>query len=70
MVVHGLKYFAKNISVAIGIVLIWRGIWIILDELDYVLFGGSHMVTAVAGVIAGILVLYLPDRNLKSLERL
>ena len=64
------KYFTKNISIAIGIILIWRGIWIILDQIDNLIFGGSHVVTAVGGIVAGIAILYLPDHNLKALERL
>ena len=66
----GFKYFAKNISIAIGIILIWRGIWVLLDLLDYLLFGGSHIITAVGGIIFGILILYLPEEDLKALERL
>ncbi|HEY4474430.1 MAG TPA: hypothetical protein VJC06_00710 [Candidatus Paceibacterota bacterium] len=64
------KYFTKGISVAIGIILIWRGVWIILDIVDGLIFGGNHVVTAVGGIIVGILMLYLPDKNLKALERL
>lgn len=66
----GISYFIKNISVAIGIILIWRGIWILLDLLDYWLFGGSHIITAIGGIILGVLILYLPEENLKALERL
>jgi len=65
-----LKYFTKGISVAIGIILIWRGAWIILDLIDVLIFGGSHIVTAIGGIILGILMLYLPEKNLKALERL
>ena len=65
-----IKYFTKNISVAVGIILIWRGVWIVLDKFDVILFGGNHIVTAVGGIIAGILMLYLPEKNLKALERL
>lgn len=66
----GFRYFVKNISIAIGIILIWRGVWVLLDLLDSVLFGGSHIVTAVGGIIFGIFILYLPERNLQALERL
>lgn len=65
-----LSYLLKNVSIAIGIVLIWRGIWIVLDLIDGWLFGGSHIITAVGGIIAGVLILYLPEKNLKALERL
>jgi hypothetical protein len=66
----GLNYFTKNVAIAIGIILIWRGVWVMLDLLDHVLFGGNHVATAVGGIIVGILILYLPDHNLKALERL
>ncbi len=63
-------YFIKNISVAIGIIFIWRGIWVSLDLFDMLLFNGNHIITAVGGIIVGIIILYLPEHNLKSLERL
>lgn len=66
----GIKYFTKNISVAVGIILIWRGIWIMLDLIDTLIFGGNHIITAILGIVVGILMLYLPEKNLKALERL
>lgn len=65
-----LHYIAKNIVIVVGIVLIWRGIWYILDYLDILFFGGDHMPLAVGGIIVGILLLYLPDRDLKEIEKL
>lgn len=65
-----IKYLTKGMLVAIGIILIWRGVWIILDLIDESFFGGNHIITAIGGIIAGILMLYLPDKNLKALERL
>ena len=65
-----IKYFIKNISVAVGIILIWRGIWIVLDLFDKLIVDGNHIITAIGGIIVGILMLYLPDKNLKALERL
>ena len=70
MNILNIKYFTKGISVAIGIILIWRGVWILIDLLDDWLLGGNHMATAVGGIVVGILMLYLPDKNLKALERL
>ncbi|HPI67407.1 MAG TPA: hypothetical protein PKZ16_02605 [bacterium] len=64
------RYFAKNLSIVLGIVLIWRGIWYVLDELDKWLFGGSHFFTALAGVLIGLIIIYLPDRDLKEIEKL
>ena len=63
-------YLVKNIVIVIGLVLIWRGIWVLLDLLDYWLFGGSHIATAVIGIIVGFAFIYFPEKNLEILERL
>ena len=65
-----IRYFAKNIFIVISLVLIWRGIWYVLDELDIWFFEGSHIWTAVGGIIVGLLILYLPDKDLKEIEKL
>ncbi|MBI2120206.1 MAG: hypothetical protein HYT94_01115 [Parcubacteria group bacterium] len=64
------SYLAKNISIVIGLVLIWRGIWYVLDKLDSIFFGGSHLWTAVGGIILGLIILYVPDKDLKEIEKL
>jgi len=65
-----LAYFAKNFSIVVGLVLIWRGIWYVLDGLDLIFFGGSHEWTALAGIVLGLLILYIPDKDLKEIEKL
>ncbi len=65
-----LLYLVKNISIAIGLVLVWRGIWYVLDGLDKIIFGGSHVWTALGGIIIGLVILYLPDKDLKEIEKL
>lgn len=65
-----LPYLAKNISIIVGIVLIWRGIWYVMDDLDKWIFGGSHFWTSLSGIIIGLIILYLPDRDLKEIEKL
>jgi len=65
-----IKYFAKNISIIIGLVLIWRGVWYVLDAIDKFIFGGGHTITAVFGIIVGFIILYLPDKDLKEIEKL
>ncbi len=65
-----IRYFAKNTSIVIGLVMIWRGIWYVLDSLDALAFGGQHLVTAIGGIVLGLLILYLPDKDLKELEKL
>jgi len=63
------RYFAKNIIVVISLVLIWRGIWYVLDFID-VRFVGSHIYTAIGGILLGLVLLYLPDKDLKEIEKL
>lgn len=65
-----LQYLLKNISTVIGLVLIWRGIWYVLDGIDKIFFDGGHLWTAVGGTILGLIVLYLPDKDLKEIEKL
>ncbi len=65
-----IRYFAKNIAVVFGLVLIWRGLWYILDELDAFFFEGAHLYSAIAGIIIGLAILYLPDGDLKEIEKL
>ena len=67
---HPLKYLGSNMGVAVGLIMIWRGIWYGLDALDMFFLGGTHWISAVLGVILGILILYVPHHNLKALERL
>lgn len=63
------KYFAKNIMTVISLVLIWRGIWYVLDFID-INFIGSHIYTAILGIILGLILLYVPDHDLKEIEKL
>lgn len=65
-----LSYFARNLSIVLGLVLAWRGVWYVLDGIDKWLFGGSHTYTAVLGIIIGFIVLYLPDGDLKEISKL
>lgn len=62
------SYFARNIATVVAVVLVWRGIWELLDKLDFVLFGGSHVVTALGGIVLGLCMLYFPDRDLKEIS--
>lgn len=65
-----IQYLAKNFSIVIGLVLIWRGAWYVLDAMDLLIFGGSHMWTAIGGILVGLIILYVPDRDLKEIEKL
>lgn len=66
---RGLEYFSRHLLIVVGMVLVWRGIWHVLDHLDVVLFAGNHFWTGLAGIALGLLLLYLPDRDLKELAQ-
>lgn len=65
-----LGYFARNIYIVVGLVLVWRGIWYVLDGIDIYIFGKSHLFTGLGGVIIGVILLYLPDKDLKEIQKL
>lgn len=65
-----IRYFAKNLGTAVGLVIIWRGVWHILDWVDVNMLGGNILWTAIGGIVVGLAILYLPDKDLKELEKL
>lgn len=65
-----LKYFIKTLSIVIGLVMIWRGVWYVLDAVDVAFFGEYNQYTGLIGITLGVLLLYLPDRDLKEIEKL
>lgn len=65
-----IRYFSRNVLIVLGLVLMWRGVWYVLDGLDYWLFGGSHTATSVLGILIGLAILYLPDGDLKEISKL
>ena len=64
------RYFAKNITIVLALVLIWRGIWYTLDAFDSLFLDNIHIYSALAGIVIGIILLYLPDKDLKEIEKL
>ncbi len=63
-------YFLKNLNIVVGIVLIWRGVWYLLDIIEIALGVDKTIMAAVIGIIAGIILLYAPDHDLKELQKL
>jgi len=64
------RYFANNTLIVIGLVLMWRGVWYVLDWVDLTIFNGSHLWTSLGGIAVGLLILYLPDKDLKEIQKL
>ena len=65
-----LRYVAEHLFVVMSVVLIWRGIWYVLDAIDAIMFQGNHLYTAIGGIVIGLIVLYLPDKDLKEIEKI
>lgn len=63
-------YFAKNIYIVVGLVMVWRGIWYILDAIDKWLFGYSNIISVIITIILGLALLYVPDKDLKEIQKL
>ena len=66
---RNLLYITGKFSVVFGLVLIWRGIWELLDAVDVWMFQGSHIWTALIGVLVGMAILYIPDNDLKEIDQ-
>lgn len=60
------KRHLHNFLIIVGIVLMWRGIWYILDRFDAAVFGGSHLLTAILGIAIGTALIYLLDWELED----
>jgi hypothetical protein len=63
-------YFTHNFLNVLAIVLIWRGIWYILDYIDLAIFNEERIVTVIGGIVIGFAILYMPDKKLNELEKL
>ncbi|MEX0910465.1 MAG: hypothetical protein WDZ73_01790 [Candidatus Paceibacterota bacterium] len=64
------NYFVHNLFIVIGLLLIWRGVWYVLDTIDVIFLAGNHIWSAVGGIILGLFILYIPDKDLKEIEKL
>ncbi|AKH32932.1 hypothetical protein XF24_00604 [candidate division SR1 bacterium Aalborg_AAW-1] len=58
------KHFVRNLVIAIGVVLVWRGVWHLADEY---LFPNHPTLSSIVSLLVGIIVLYLPDGTLEHL---
>lgn len=52
------------ILVVTGVVFVWRGIWNLIDM--YIL-PGDPLMSNLLGIFLGVLILYLPDNDIKEL---
>lgn len=61
---------ARSLYVALGVVLIWRGAWILMDKFEYLFFGQETAAIAVLSIILGIVLLFKHDHKLDELGHL
>lgn len=61
------KRVRESLMVLIAGVLIWRGIWILLDLFDVLFLEGSHTLSAILSILIGGVLVYVADRNLEDL---
>jgi hypothetical protein len=61
-----IKLLRESIMMIIGAILIWRGVWILLDLFDNRFFGGVHIWSAMGGIAIGAGIVYLADRDLED----
>jgi uncharacterized membrane protein YpjA len=59
-----LLYHFKFLALAVGVVLVWRGIW---DLSERYLFPSHPDISALVSIAIGMFVLYLTDRKLNEL---
>lgn len=59
-----IKYHIKFLALAVGVVLVWRGIW---GFADMYLAVGHPQLSYVISIILGVLVLFFVDRKLNQL---
>lgn len=59
-----IRHILTRLVDVFAIVLLWRGIWVILDQVDKAKFGGNHIGSAIVGIIVGSIILYFVDRDI------
>ncbi len=57
-IIKGLRRLSSTLTVALGVILFWRGIWVLTDLIDQSLFGEQTYLFAFSSIVVGVLVLY------------
>ncbi len=57
---------ANAIIIVLGIIMLWRGVW---GLLDIYLFPGSPTLSHLVTIALGVLLLYLDDFSMENLKR-
>lgn len=67
---RNIRHLTSSFSTVLGVVLVWRALWYTFDYIDIEIFGGYSPITVMGSFITGVLLLYLPDKNLEELRKL
>ncbi|MBI4134551.1 MAG: hypothetical protein HY471_00380 [Candidatus Sungbacteria bacterium] len=67
---HILKRVGGSLYVVVGLVLIWRGVWVALDWIEYYFFGYETVGVAVLSIAVGLVLLFLHDHKIDELGHL
>ncbi len=57
----------ESVLALVGAVLIWRGIWVLLERFDARFFGGNHVLSALIGITIGVIMIYFADKDIEDL---
>ncbi len=64
-------YLPRHLMTIIALVMIWRGVWHVLDAIEQKILGSTTgFFAALVSIAIGIFLLYLPDKDLKEIEKL
>lgn len=64
-------YLPRHLMTIIALVMIWRGVWHVLDAIEEkILDSTTGFFAALVSIAIGIFLLYLPDKDLKEIEKL
>lgn len=63
-----LHHCAKSLSCVTGVVCIWYSVWWLIDYIQVQIFPEHDGIMALIAGITGLLILWLPDRDLDELQ--
>jgi hypothetical protein len=58
------EHFLSNIIIVTAVVFVWRGLW---NLMDIYVFPENPAISNIVSILIGLLLLYLPDDDIKEL---
>ena len=56
----------EGILLFLAVVMMWRGTWYLIDEIDKTYFAEEHIFTALGGLLIGLLIFYIYKKDLNT----